>query len=83
MTDWGFWSSTKERAVALDFSGARENKPRPMILQFKPTAVDRGASVQDFSQYPGEQEILYLPCSYVQPHGEPIKERCCSLPPHS
>jgi hypothetical protein len=79
MTDWGFWSSTKERNVALDFSGARENKPRPMILQFKPTAVDRGASVQEFSQYPAEQETLYLPCSYVQPHGDATRERCCTL----
>jgi hypothetical protein len=79
MTDWGFWSSTKNKQVALDFSGVRENKPRPMILQFRPTAVDRGASVQDFSQYPKEEETLYLPCSYVQPHGSSIKTRCCKL----
>jgi hypothetical protein len=76
MTDWGFWSSTKNRKVALDFSGLRENKPNPMILEFRPTAVDRGASVQDFSQYPGEEEILYLPCSYVQPNGPPFPQRC-------
>jgi hypothetical protein len=75
MTDWGFWSSTKNKQVALDFSGVRENKPRPMILEFRPTAVDRGASVQDFSQYPKEEETLYLPCSYVQPYGETIQTR--------
>lgn len=78
MTDWGFWSSTKDKKVALDFSGLRENKPRPMVLEFKPTVVDRGANVQEFSQYPGEQETLYLPCSYVQPHGRSHSERCAS-----
>jgi hypothetical protein len=82
MTDWGFWSSTKNKQVALDFSGVRENKPRPMILEFRPTAVDRGASVQDFSQYPREEETLYLPCSYVQPHGKITKDRCCMLAPN-
>lgn len=83
MTDWGFWSSTKDKKVALDFSGVRENKPFPMVLEFRPTAVDRGASVQDFSQYPGEQETLYLPCSYVQPNGAKFNDRYAALMPQS
>ena len=30
------------------------------------TAVDRGADISEFSQYPGEKEFLWLPCSFVQ-----------------
>jgi hypothetical protein len=30
------------------------------------TSVDRGADISDFSQFPGEQEFLWVPCSFVQ-----------------
>jgi len=30
------------------------------------SAVDRGADISEFSQYPGEKEFLWLPCSFVQ-----------------
>ncbi len=30
------------------------------------TSVDRGADISQFSQYPGEREFLWVPCSFVQ-----------------
>jgi hypothetical protein len=30
------------------------------------SSIDRGADISEFSQYPGEKEFLYLPCSFVQ-----------------
>ena len=37
-----------------------------MVMVIEVTAVDRGADISEFSQYPGEKEFLWLPCSFVQ-----------------
>jgi hypothetical protein len=33
------------------------------------TSVDRGASIAPFSQYPGEEEVLFPPMTYLAPEG--------------
>jgi hypothetical protein len=70
-TEFGFMSTTADRAVAVQYSGVKDRKPQASILEIRPNAVDRGADISEFSQYPGEREFLYVPMSYVQ--GE---ERC-------
>jgi ankyrin repeat protein len=37
-------------------------------------AVNRGACIINFSQYPAEIEYLFLPCSFIQPAGKPSYE---------
>jgi hypothetical protein len=38
-----------------------------MVLELTVRAVDRGACIKDFSQYPHEVDYLWLPCSFVAP----------------
>jgi hypothetical protein len=54
LTENAFLSTTSEKSVALMYSGAKENMPYPVIFEITVGAVDRGACIQDFSQYPGE-----------------------------
>ena len=67
--EWGFMSTTADKGVALQYSGAREGRPRATVLVITCGAVDRGACIREFSQYPSEIEYLWLPCSFVQPSG--------------
>jgi ankyrin repeat protein len=67
--EWGFMSSTTSRDVALQYSGVKEGRPRAMVLVISVGAVDRGACIRDFSQFPGEKEYLYLPVSFLAPLG--------------
>jgi len=55
--------------VALQYSGAAEGKPLPMVLEIVVGAVNRGACIRDLSQYPREVEYLYLPMSFISPNG--------------
>ncbi len=55
--------------VALQYSGAEEGRPLPTVLEIVVGAVDRGACIRDLSQYPGEVEYLWVPCSFVAPDG--------------
>jgi ankyrin repeat protein len=64
--DWGFMSTTCDRDVALGYSGLRQRRPKAMVMALEATSVDRGADVSEFSQYPGEKEFLWVPCSFVQ-----------------
>lgn len=70
--DWGMMSTSSDRDVALGYSGVKQRKPKAMVMVIEATSVDRGADISDFSQYPGEKEFLWLPCSFVhraQPGG--------------
>jgi hypothetical protein len=73
-TEFGFRSTTADRAVALDYSGIKKGNPHPMVIAIKPNAIDRGACIADLSQYQGEREYLYVPCSFLQPNGPPALE---------
>ena len=53
--EWGFLSTTQNKEIALTYSGMREGwegRPMPMVLVIKSSVVDRGASIEAFSQYP-------------------------------
>jgi hypothetical protein len=83
--EWGFISTTANKNVAIQYSGADEGKPRATVFCIRPSSVDRGASIAEFSQcapldrraqrhdsldsrcrYPGEEEYLWPPCSFLQ-----------------
>jgi ankyrin repeat protein len=73
-TEFGFRSTTADKSVALDYSGIKKGNPHPMVISFTPNAVDRGACIAELSQYPGEKEYLFVPCSFLQPNGAPALE---------
>jgi ankyrin repeat protein len=64
--DWGMMSTSSDRNVALGYSGVKQRRPRAMVMVIEATSVDRGADISEFSQYPGEKEFLWVPCSFVQ-----------------
>lgn len=68
-TEYGFMSTTADRSVAVHYSGVNEHKPKASIMEIHPNSVDRGADISEFSQYPGEKEYLFVPCSFVQGEG--------------
>jgi hypothetical protein len=45
------------------------------VIQVRPAAVDHGGDIGDFSQFPGEREYLWNPCSLLEASGEPFMER--------
>jgi hypothetical protein len=51
-TEWGFLSTTTNKAIALQYSGAAQGMPQAMVLVVQSSAIDRGAFIQCFSQYP-------------------------------
>jgi hypothetical protein len=55
----------------MQYSGALEGKPLPLVLQIAVGAADRGACIRDLSQYPAEVEYLFVPCSFLAPDGPP------------
>ena len=61
LTDWGFCSATRKMEVARKYSGALESKPNPVVFEIETNCVDRGASVGEFSQYPKEEEFIFVP----------------------
>jgi ankyrin repeat protein len=62
-------SCSADKEVAIGYSGAAEGRPHAMVLEIEPSFVDRGAVVSEFSQYPKEEETLFLPMSYVVQSG--------------
>lgn len=49
-TEWGFMSTTADKAVAIQYSGVSKGRPKAMVMEIEPNAVDRGACIKDFSQ---------------------------------
>lgn len=72
--EWGFMSTTADKTVAIRYSGIADRRPKAMVMAIEPNAVDRGANVVDYSQYPQEKEYLWVPCSFVQPMGDGVPE---------
>ncbi len=58
--EWAFMSTTANKSVALQYSGIRQGKPYPTILEMDTGSVDRGADLTNFSQYPGLPSTLIL-----------------------
>merc|ERR1719238_1924807 len=59
-------STTESLEVALEYSGAKQGGVGT-VLAMDLSEADKGASLQLFSQYPGESEMLFNACSYVEP----------------
>merc|ERR1719210_1183560 len=57
-------STTKSLEVALEYSGVQ--KGNGTVLAMEMSEVDQGAILQEFSQYPGEEETLWNACSYME-----------------
>ena len=74
MVEWAFMSTTLDKNVAIKYSGVREGKPFPLIFDIDSGAVDRGAMISEFSQYPAEKECLFVPCSFLEPQGGEVME---------
>ena len=53
--EYGFLSTSANMDMAVNYSGQREGRPHAMVLQLEVDAVNRGASIADFSQFPGAQ----------------------------
>ena len=66
ITEWGFMSTTASKETALKYSGANEGLPLATIMVIQANAIDRGACIMDFSQYPMEEEYIWPPCSFMQ-----------------
>jgi ankyrin repeat protein len=71
ITEYGFLSTTKSRKIAVQYSGAGKGMPIPTIFEIEVGSVSRGANIQAFSQYPREEECLWLPGTFLEPIGEP------------
>ena len=68
-TEWGFMSTSVDMKVALRYTKAAKSKDpqhRSTLLVFTAGSVDRGADIRAFSQYPNENEFLFVPCSFVE-----------------
>jgi hypothetical protein len=59
-------STTLDREVAIQYAGTQA----PTLFTIATGAVDRGASLERLSQYPGEKEILFPPVSFLEVAGE-------------
>ena len=51
-----------------------EGRALPIMFEFAMGDIDRGASISFISQFPGEDEILIPPLSYLEVTGEPFIE---------
>ena len=70
--DYSFMSTTTKRDIALSYINA--SKRRPILFEYDVGSIDRGASISFMSQYPGEEEVLIPPRSYVEIVGAPYTE---------
>ena len=73
--EWGFMSTTADINVAIEYSGTSKGKHNAMVFAMRSGAVDRGACVEELSQYHGEREILWPPLSFVAPSGRQYVEQ--------
>jgi len=70
LTEFGFMSSTRVKAVATHYSKVAEGNPLATVLSMQCGAVDRAAPITMFSQFPAEEEWLWTPMCYVEPEPE-------------
>ncbi len=59
-------STTSDKNVAIQYTGISENRKYPTLLEIQPAAVDHGADISKYSQFAGEKEYLWNPCSLVE-----------------
>ncbi|EKX33921.1 hypothetical protein GUITHDRAFT_119904 [Guillardia theta CCMP2712] len=61
--EYGLLSTTTDVGTAIQYAGKGEE---PILLEISCGAIDRGASLAFLSQYPGEEEMLFPPLSYLE-----------------
>ena len=64
--EWGFMSTTANRDIAIQYSGVKDAKKEATVLEIHTSSVDRGACIQDYSQYQDEREYLWVPLSFLE-----------------
>jgi hypothetical protein len=69
LMEHGFMRTTADLKTAITYSGVQQGKKHRKIFEMRIGAVDRGAVIQHFSQYPGEQECLWSPHRFLEPLG--------------
>ena len=74
VVEWGFMSTTTNKAVAINYSGISRGKSYPTLFLIHPAAVDHGADIKEYSQYPDEREYLWNPCSLIEAQGDSYVE---------
>ena len=70
LAEFGFMSTTRKKSVAIDYSGIKHGNPVASVLSMTTGAVDRAASLQLLSQFPEEEEYLWVPMSFLEPARE-------------
>jgi hypothetical protein len=70
--EWGLMSTTTDREVAMQYSGAKDK--RGTVFEISVGRIDIGADLTWVSQYPGEREILFPPLTCLEVVGEPRVE---------
>ena len=68
-TEFAFMSTTTNKSVAVSYINTE--KGLPILFEFEVGCIDRGAPLSFLSQYPGEDEILIPPLSFLEITGEP------------
>ena len=66
-TEWGFISTTSNKNVAIQYSGVDVGKPRATVLCIRPSSVDRGASIAEFSQCAGLRSASRAATAHASP----------------
>jgi hypothetical protein len=69
--EYACMSTTTDRNVAIQYTKGRDGTYQPTIFEIEVGQVDRGASLNWVSQYPGEQEVLMPPLSNLEVVDEP------------
>jgi ankyrin repeat protein len=64
-TDKAFMSTTKDRRMALEYSGVKSGLIGT-VLCIETSTTNNGAVLVSFSQYPGEEETVWNACSFMQ-----------------
>ena len=72
--EWGFVSTTADKDVAFQYSGLEDGRQLPMVLEITVGSVARGACIREVSQYPHEEEHLWVPCSFLESAGNRVLE---------
>ena len=67
--EYGFSSTTRDRATAVFYAKETDALVASTILKAQMGMVDRGADIGFLSQFPGEQEILYGPLMGMEVRG--------------
>ena len=72
--EWGFVSTTADKVVAVQYSGLKDGRQLPIVLEITVGSVALGACIRELSQYPHEEEHLWVPCSFLEPAGNRVLE---------